>query len=78
MRIENCFGLYLLSLKEDIPSDAQDCIDSISQNPDGFKVTMVSKKAANDMLFKYLGLNKHGSANSPDIHIHFDKQDEGL
>ena len=72
-----CFNLSLRDM-DNMPKEVRDCIESVSRNQDGFKVTLVSKLNANNMLFKYLGLDKSENNNAPDIHIHFDKDDEAL
>ncbi len=63
----------------DIPPELAANIKSISHGKDGFKVQMVDQKAANDMLFKFLGLDKADKdATNNEIHIHFDQHDKDL
>lgn len=76
----NDAGFFRLTLRDmnDIPPEIQECIESVSEGKEGFKVTMVSKKGANDMLFKYLGLDKQDTGKHREIHLHLDKIDEAL
>ena len=43
---------------KDIPPEAWDCIESVEQGKDGFKINIVNRKASNDMLARFLGLDK--------------------
>lgn len=43
---------------EDVPPEAWDCIESISQGKDGFKINVINRKGANDQLAKILGIEK--------------------
>jgi phage terminase small subunit len=43
---------------EDVPPEAWECIESVSQGKDGFKINVVNRKGANDQLAKILGIEK--------------------
>jgi hypothetical protein len=43
---------------ENVPDEAWDCIESINQGKEGFKINVVNRKGANDQLAKILGIEK--------------------
>lgn len=43
---------------ENVPDEAWDCIESITQGKEGFKINVINRKGANDQLAKILGIEK--------------------
>jgi len=63
---------------KDIPEEAWECIESISQGSEGFIVKFVSKMKALNALAKYVGIDRKSIEQSTGITITFDAQDSAL
>ncbi len=63
---------------DDIPPEAWNVIESVSQGRDGFIIKLASKQKALEAMGKWLGLDKQIVEQTGNVTLNFDKQDERL